>query len=129
MIVSGVLTGTMVYAAIAPGAALQATFGETLTGPLAEVVVRNWGALIALVGAMLLYGAFKPSLRPLILTIAGTSKAIFIALVLSEGERYLRQQAGVAVAVDLLMIVMFGWYLLAARSPVSHSLTKAAKAG
>jgi hypothetical protein len=42
MLVSGVLTCTMLYAAIAPQAALRGNFGETLEGPLAEVVVRNW---------------------------------------------------------------------------------------
>ena len=87
MIVSGALTATMIYTAIAPEAALQSTFGETLNGPLAQIVVRNWGALIALVGAMLIYGAFDPPGRPLILIIAGVSKAIFIALVLSQGRR------------------------------------------
>ena len=46
MLVSGALTCTMIYAAIAPQAALQGTFGETLAGPLAEIVVRNWGVLI-----------------------------------------------------------------------------------
>jgi len=50
MLVSGALTCTMLYAAIAPQAALRATFGETLEGPPAEIVVRNWGALIGLVG-------------------------------------------------------------------------------
>lgn len=42
-----VLTCTMLYAAIAPQAALRSTFGESLDGPVAEIVVRNWGALIA----------------------------------------------------------------------------------
>jgi cbb3-type cytochrome oxidase subunit 1 len=60
MVISGVLTSTMVYAAIDPDAALQSNFGETLDGPLARMIVRNWGALIAMVGAMLIYGAFKP---------------------------------------------------------------------
>jgi hypothetical protein len=115
MIVSGVLTSTMVYAAIAPQAALQSSFGETLTGPVAEVVVRNWGALIALVGGMLIYGAFRPASRPLVLVVAGASKAIFIALVLSQGGRFLGRQAGVAVVVDLAMIGLFAWYLVAAR--------------
>ena len=116
MLISGVLTATMIYAAIAPKAALQSTFGETLSGPLAEIVVRNWGALIALIGAMLIYGAFDPPGRPFILIVAGVSKAIFIALVLSHGDRYLSNRAGIAVAIDLLMIVLFAWYLLVARS-------------
>ena len=112
MILSGVLTSTMAYAAIAPEAALTATFGESLSGPLAHVVVRNWGALITLVGLMLIYGAFHPSVRALVLTVAGVSKAVFIGLVLSQGGRYLGHQAGVAVAVDAVMVVVFGWYLL-----------------
>lgn len=114
MLVSGGLTLTMIYAAIAPQAALAATFGETLEGPLAEIIVRNWGALIALVGAMLIYGAYDPPGRPLILTVAGTSKLIFAALVLSHGNRYLGH-AGLAVGLDLLMVVLYATYLIAMR--------------
>ena len=114
MLLSGVLTSTMIYAAIAPDAALQSTFGETLSGPLAQIVVRNWGALIALIGAMLIYGAFNPVSRPLVLTVAGISKAVFIGLVLSLGD-YLGRQAGVAVVIDAVMIALFVWYLVAAR--------------
>ena len=36
-----------------------------MSGPVAGIVVRNWGALIALVGATLTYGARKPAVRPL----------------------------------------------------------------
>jgi hypothetical protein len=116
MIVSGLLTTTMVYAAIAPEAALLSTFGETLNEPLALIIVRNWGALIALVGIMLIYGAFNPAGRPLIVAVAGISKAVFICLVLSHGTRYLAHQAGAAVAIDLAIVVLFCWYLLAARA-------------
>jgi hypothetical protein len=115
MILSGVLTLTMVYAVIAPEAALRSTFGESVTGPVANIVVRNWGALIALIGAMLIYAAGKPALRPLALTIAGASKAVFIALVLSHGGRFLPYQAGIAVVVDLLWVVVFAAYLFAIR--------------
>jgi hypothetical protein len=116
MLVSGALTCTMVYAAVAPQAALHATFGETLDGPLAEVVVRNWGALITLVGLMLIWGAFNPPVRSLVLAVAGTSKLVFAGLVLAHESRYLDQQAGVAIAIDLLCVVLFAWYLLSART-------------
>ena len=115
MIVSGVLTLTMLYAAIAREAALRSTFGETVEGPVADVVVRNWGALIALIGAMLIFAARKPAVRPLALTVAGASKAIFIALVLSHGGRFLSHQAGIAVIVDLAWVAVFVAYLLAVR--------------
>lgn len=118
MIVAGVLTCTMIYAAIAPQAALRSTFGETLEGPLAEIVVRNWAALITLVGAMLIYGAFNPPARPLVLTVAGLSKLTFIGLVLAHGTQYLGQQAGVSIAVDLVMVVLFFCYLIAVRRKV-----------
>lgn len=116
MLVSGVLTCTMIFAAVAPQTALRSTFGATLEGPLAEIIVRNWGALITLVGAMLIYGAFNPSTRTLALTVAGLSKLIFIGLVLTYGTQYLGHQAGVSIAVDLVMVVLFICYLTAARS-------------
>jgi hypothetical protein len=64
---------------------------------------------------MLIYGAFEPSLRPIILIVAAVSKAVFIGLVLSLGGHYLQRQVGVAVTIDALMIVLFAWYLIATR--------------
>jgi hypothetical protein len=115
MLVAGVLTCTMVTAAIAPQAALRSSFGEGLEGPVADVVVRNWGVLIMLVGAMLIAGAFHPPSRPLALAVAGVSKAVFIALVLAHGSRFLGHQAGVAVAVDAVWVVLFLVYGVAVR--------------
>jgi hypothetical protein len=111
MLVSGVLTCTMVYAAIAPQAALQSTFGETLDGPLAEIVVRNWGVLITLIGGMLIYGACNPAVRLPTLTVGGASKLVFVLLVLSHGNRYFGAQVMLAVVIDLVWIVLFAWYL------------------
>jgi len=115
MLVSGALTCTMLYAALAPQATLRSTFGETLEGPLAEIVVRNWGALIALMGGMLIYGAYDPPGRPLVLTVAGLSKLVFIGLVLAHGRQYLGHQAGLAVVIDLVMVALFIGYLIGVR--------------
>jgi len=115
MLVSGLLTCTMLYAAIAPEAALQSSFGEQLDGPLASIIVRNWGALIALVGGMLVYGAYDPPGRPLILTVAGLSKLTFVTLVVTQGRQFLSRQVGISVAVDSLMIVLFAIYLIGRR--------------
>ncbi|HKQ60207.1 MAG TPA: hypothetical protein VJS92_02910 [Candidatus Polarisedimenticolaceae bacterium] len=124
MLVSGVLTCTMIYAAIAPAAAIRSTFGVSLDEPAALIVVRNWGALIALVGAMLVYGAYNPGSRPLVLGVAGASKLVFIGLVLAEGGKYLGYQAGVAVAIDLLTVVLFATYLARTRpwAPAANPL-------
>jgi len=126
MILSGLLTMTMIYATLAPDAALRSTFGESVSGPVADIVVRNWGALIALVGATLIYAARKPAVRPLALTVAGASKAVFIALVLSHGGRFLGYQAGIAVFVDVLWVIVFASYLLAVRRAPTGDATVAA---
>lgn len=115
MLVSGALTCTMLYATISPAAALRSTFGDTLDGPVADIVVRNWGILIGLVGTMLLYGAFHPSARPLILTVAGASKVAFVGLVLVLGRQFLGYQAGVAIVSDVIQVSLFVAYLIAAR--------------
>jgi hypothetical protein len=115
MLLAGAATCGMVWAAIAPQAALHTMFGETLDGPLAEIVVRNWGALITLVGAMLIWGAFNPQVRVMALTIAVTSKLVFIALLLSYGRHYIVNQAGIALALDLVWVALLAWYLFGAR--------------
>lgn len=118
MLVSGALTCTMFYAALAPQAALRANFGSALEGPVAEIVVRNWGVLVTLVGLTLIYGALVPSARRVALGIAVASKSAFIALVLSFGRDLLAFQVGTAVAVDALWVVVFGAAL--ATTPPSH---------
>lgn len=115
MLVSGLLTLTMLKVFVAPQRGLRSLFGDSLEGPVAEIVVRSWGSLIALVGAMLIYGAFRPSVRPLVLIVAGLSKAIFISLILIYGPQFLGHQAGVAVAFDSAMVLLFVTYLVAAR--------------
>ena len=106
MLISGVLTCSMFYVAIAPQAALNLMFGDTLAGPLAEIIVRNWGALIGLVGVMLIYGAYDPPGRPFILTVAAASKLIYISLVLTYGGQYL-SKAGMSLWSDGLEVVLF----------------------
>jgi len=116
LLVSGVLTCTMIYAAIAPQAALQSMFGETAEGVVAEIIVRNWSILVTLVGVMMIYGAFNPWSRPLVVTVAGLSKACFIALVLSHGTRFLDHQVSIAAAVDVVVVLLFIGYLLGRRA-------------
>ena len=94
---------------------MRSTFGEPLDGPAAEIVVRSWGILIALVGAMLIHGAYVPQVRPLILIVAGLSKVAFVALVLAHGARFLGYQAGLAVVSDLVMVLLFAGYLVGVR--------------
>ncbi len=117
MLIAGLLTCSMFYTAIAPEAALRGTFGQTLDGPLAQIIVRNWGALIGLIGLLLIYGAFHPAARRIAMLIAGASKLVFIALVLTWGQQFLGLQLGVAVVGDAIMVLLFAAYLLTDRVP------------
>jgi hypothetical protein len=115
MLVTGVLTASIFYYAIAPNAALTADFGHGLDGPLAELIVRNWGVLVGLVGLMLIYGAFVPPARRLILSVAALSKVAFVLLLLTVGSVYLSQRIRFAVVVDGLEVLFFTAYLLTTR--------------
>ncbi len=117
MLASGLLTCTMLFAAIAPATALQGMFGESLEGPLAELIVRNWGVLVTLVGAMLIYGAFHPDQRRLSLLVASVSKLVFIGLVLSVGSAYLGK-AAVTIVFDSVVVAIFVAYLVSTRGKV-----------
>lgn len=115
MLVAGILTCTMLYAALAPRAALLSSFGAALEGPVADVVVRNWGVLVALVGAMLIYGAFDAPSRRLALVVAIASKITFIGLVLSHGQQFLGHQAGLAIVVDAVLVPLLALCLSSSR--------------
>ena len=88
MIPSGLLTMTMVYAAVAPEAALRSTFGESVSGSVADIVVRRLGSAYC-AGRRNAHGARTLAVRPIALTVAGARKAMFVALVLSHDGRFL----------------------------------------
>ena len=111
MLAGGLVTMTMLHAAVAPRAAFRMLFGDEPDGPLALLLARNWGVLIGLTGAMLIWGALQPELRPMVLLVAGASKLAFIGLVLSHPPY--RRKALVALIVDGVLVALFAAYMLA----------------
>jgi hypothetical protein len=99
---------------------LKSNFGDTLEGSTFEIIVRNWAALVGLIGIMLIYGAFNSAVRRYSLIIAGISKVVFIFLILSMGQQYLKFGVGTAVVVDSIMVILFATYLVLSRK---HTLT------
>ena len=61
-------------------------------------------------------------MRPLVVTVAGASKLVFIALVLSNGTRFLGFQAGIAVAIDAVFVTLFAVYLISRQTPARSGL-------
>lgn len=111
MVIAGLLTCSMIFAVFAPQAALISMFGEALTEPLAQVVVRSWGFLIFLMGVLLIYGAFEPVYRNLCLVIVSLSKVAFIAILLIFGDQYIGTSA-VSLILDSILITLFTYYLI-----------------
>ncbi|KXO10886.1 hypothetical protein AKG98_728 [Moritella sp. JT01] len=115
MVIAGLLTCSMIYAVFAPQAALISMFGEALTEPLAQVVVRSWGFLIFLMGVLLIYGAYKPIYRNLCLIIVSLSKIAFISMIFIFGTQYIEKSA-VTLILDSILITLFAFYLIKAKS-------------
>ena len=111
MIIAGLLTCSMIFAVFAPEAALISMFGEAITEPLAQVVVRSWGFLIFLVGTLLIYGAYNQTHRNLALVITSISKVAFIALIMIFGPQYI-DKSTLTIAVDSVLVMIFIAYLV-----------------
>lgn len=114
MLVSGALTCSMVLTVIAPQMALNMMFGATLDGPLAQIMVRSWGVLVTMTGALLIYGAYQPGSRSLALILATVSKIGFAGLIFVYGQAFLAK-ASLTIVIDLVMAALFVLYLLGSR--------------
>ncbi len=106
LVVSGLLTLTMLQFVIAPGRSMRSTYGETLEGPLADVIVRGWGLLVGLTGGMLVWAAFHPETRDLAVGAAVISKVFYMGSLLAKGGRFIKGFAGVTVLIDAVMVLL-----------------------
>ena len=112
MLVSGLLTFTMLYGLFAPQAVLESMFGESFNGTLENIIIRSWSALVGLIGVILVYGFFSRKNRVFAISIAASSKIVFVSLMLFYGRQYLAQ-ATLAIAMDCVVIILSGIYLMA----------------
>jgi hypothetical protein len=113
MAASGLLTLTMLYAAFAPAAcgAVHLRRNDP-TARLPQSIVPNWGVLIGLMGALLIYGALHaPSRKLALLSSPALARVAFVALILAQGERYL-SGLGAVIIVDSVMVVLFAAYVI-----------------
>ena len=114
MLVAGVITCTTFFAVVAPQHALVNMFGSNLTEPLASLVVRSWGFLVSIMGALLIYGAFNEDSRMLCAVTAGISKIGFLFLILLFGADYI-DALWITVVFDMLVITLLGIFIFSQR--------------
>jgi hypothetical protein len=113
LIACGAATCSMAAMAVAPRFAVRYIFGEEASGAIADVMARTWGVMILASGVALIYVAFDARVRVPVIALAIIGKATFSASVLSSRLR--RQRAVVMALVDLVMVALFLWYLVANR--------------
>jgi hypothetical protein len=119
MIIAGLLTCSMIFAVFTPEAALISMFGEALTEPLAQIVVRSWGFLIFLIGTLLIYGAYAPEYRNLALVITSISKIAFITIIIIFGPQYVDKSV-LTIILDSVLIIVFLTYLIKVKSLIKQ---------
>ncbi len=114
LLVCGLLTLSMIQAVFAPRATVRAYFGEAASSAQFDLIVRNWGMLIAAGGALLVWASFEPGVRLAAIVLASVTKVAFIALMLGSGV--MKRQAWVALVADSIMVALFAAYLLATQA-------------
>ena len=115
MLFFGVITCTTFFAVIAPQDALLNMFGSNLTEPLANLLVRSWGFLVFIMGALLIYGAFNEETRLLCIITAGVSKVGFLLLIMIFGTNCI-ETLWVTAAFDTFVILILTTYVISSKN-------------
>lgn len=123
MLFAGVITCTTVVAVFFPQETLISMFGTNLTEPLANLVVRSWGFLVSIMGALLIYGAFNEDARMLCAITTCISKMGFLLLILIFGADYI-DTLWVTVLFDSLVVSILAAYILSSKRTVEWSTKK-----
>src|SRR5262245_14096415 len=110
LIVTGALTAIPFLQFIAPAQVLRMIFGETPTDTVSLAVARHWGLLVFLVGALLIYAAFHPSVRAPAMVVAVIEKAALGLGVFGTSLRMHPAAAAIA-AGDSLIALIYVLYL------------------
>jgi hypothetical protein len=113
LIVSGLGTCSVVLMAIAPAVAQRSFFGEIAEGPVANLIARSWGVMVFAAGLMMIYAAYHPEARLPILIYAIVGKGSFVVLTAAT-PAFRMKTAGFLAVLDLIIIALLGWYLVAA---------------
>lgn len=91
-------------------------YGFSLEGENLSILMRHRGVLLALVGAILIYAAFKPEFRIFAVCAALASKFAFLYLTIFSGSGYspeIRQVALIDVGAIAAVVTALGLHLWA----------------
>jgi len=111
LIVSGAITAAGGLAAcLAPQPFLRVGFGVESANAAMVFFVRHWGILIFTVGALIVFSAYVPTLRPPVLTAAAIEKFAVVTLVFFGPIKRTSAMTAIAV-VDGVFTILYVSYL------------------
>jgi hypothetical protein len=110
LIVTGAVTAIALLQFIAPTPVLRMIYGEAPTDKVGLAVARHWGLLTFLIGALLIYVAFHPSVRGPVMVVAVIEKAALGIGIFGTSLRS-HPAAASAAAADSLIALIYVLYL------------------
>src|SRR5215468_6203801 len=105
LIVTGALTTVALLQFITPASVLLMIYGEAPTDDVGLAVARHWGLLTFLVGALLVYAAFHPSVRGPATVIALIEKTALGLGILGTSLRTHSVAAAIAAGDSLIALI------------------------
>src|SRR5262249_45490542 len=110
LLITGLVTAGAAVLFLAPATMMKVLFGQAPSDVLSLLIVRHWGLLVCLVGALLIYAAYHAEVRFPTLIVAIVEKAA-IALGLLISPFRSRPAALVMALADASMAAMYLVYL------------------
>jgi hypothetical protein len=110
LIVTGAVTAIALLQFIAPAPVLRMIYGEAPTDEVGLAVARHWGLLTFLIGALLIYAAFHPSVRDPVMVVAVIEKAALGVGIFGTSLRS-HPAAASAAAADSIIAIIYVLYL------------------
>jgi hypothetical protein len=111
LLLTGVATAGAVVVSLAPVVMMKIVFGQAPSDLLSLLIVRHWGLLVGLLGALLIYAAYHAEVRIPTLIVAIVEKAaIALGVFISPFRR--RPEAFVVALADSGMATVYLMYLI-----------------
>jgi len=111
LLITGVATAGALGLFLAPVPGMKMLFGQAPSDALSLLIVRHWGLLVGLVGALLIYAGYHAEIRVPTLIVATVEKIAFaIGMFLSPFRR--RPAVLVMALADAGMAAVYLMYLV-----------------
>jgi hypothetical protein len=109
LIVTGFATALTIVLCVAPRRMLRFAFGIDAPQPITLLLASHWGLLIFLVGALLVYAAFQPSVRGASMIVASVEK-LFLAALIFFGDMPKTVRVKALAVIDTSIAVLYLMY-------------------